>query len=465
MSSLRPHRMRFYIASLGCAKNDVISDHMAQLLLDAGHVIVDAPQKADLLLVNTCGFIESARQESLVALRDLAGKKRPHQKLVAAGCYVQLAGDPLLDSVPGIDGLLGTRRWMEIGSLLDDLGQRHEPEATILLGDPAPQALAKAQNRVLRSSSVATAYLRIADGCNAPCAFCSIPQIKGPLLSRSVEEILNEARYLNEHGASELVVIAQDTTAYGQDRGEKNALPGLLETILHAIPDVSWLRLMYTYPQHITPELIDLVAEQPKICHYLDLPLQHAHPATLRRMRRPHDTDQVRRVLADLRKLVPDVALRTSLIVGYPGETEEEFSALLEFMEETAFDKVGVFLYSREAGTAAYELPNQIPQALKEERYHRLMAAQQNISLKRNQAQVNRILDVLVEGVGEGLSLGRSYRDAPEIDGLVIFKGEAPVGKFAAVHITGAEEYDLTGTWLHQQSGNAKKSAPGSRRR
>ena len=465
MSSLRPHRMRFYIASLGCAKNDVISDHMTQLLLDAGHVIVDTPQKADWLLVNTCGFIEPARQESLAALRDLAEKKRPHQKLVAAGCYAQLAGDPLLDWVPGIDGLLGTRRWMEIGSLLDDLGQQQESEATILLGDPAPQALAKAQNRILRSSSVATAYLRIADGCNAPCAFCSIPKIKGPLLSRSVEEILSEARYLTEHGANELVVIAQDTTAYGHDRGGKNALPGLLKAILRAVPDVSWLRLMYTYPQHITPELIDLVAQQPKICHYLDLPLQHAHPETLKRMRRPHDTDQVRRVLADLRKTVPDIALRTSLIVGYPGETEEEFSALLAFMEETAFDKVGVFLYSREAGTAAYDLPNQVPQGLKEERYHRLMAAQQSISLKRNQAQVNRILDVLVEGVGEGLSLGRSYRDAPEIDGLVIFKGEAPVGKFASVHITGAEEYDLTGAWLYQQSGNPKKTASGSRRR
>ena len=445
--------MQFYLVSLGCPKNEVDADNMAQLLHEAGHIVVEDPSEADILIVNTCGFISKAREESLGASRELGLQKRDDQRLIAAGCFSQLYREHLLDLVPALDGLLGTRRWMEIDQLVEALeGAPESSSPLVVLDDPSPEAIAQVKGRVLRGDSLATAYLRIADGCNAPCAFCSIPQIKGPLQSRPVADILREARHLVDRGAKELVIIAQDTTAYGQDRGERDALPDLLTEILRTVPELSWLRLMYAYPQNVTSRLISTMAEDPRICHYLDLPLQHAHPETLRRMRRPHHVDQVRELLWSVRQAMPDIALRTSLIVGYPGETEEEFAALLDFVEGTAFDKVGVFVYSQEAGTLAHDLPDQTPEALKEERYNRLMALQQDISRERHQAQVGRTLDVLVEGTGEGLGIGRSYRDAPQVDGLVIFRGEPPIGEFVPVRITEGSEYDLTGTWLRRHS-------------
>ena len=437
--------MQFYLVTLGCPKNEIISDNMAQLLLGAGHIVVENPSRADFLIVNTCGFIESAREESLSVLGDLADEKRHGQRLIAVGCFPQLIGEQLLADLPAVDGMLGTRRWMEIDDLISKVANGPQSERPVLLGEPPSGVASCVRGRILRGNPLATAYLSVADGCDASCAFCAIPRIKGPLRSRPVADILDEARYLVEHGAKELIIVAQDTTAYGHDRGEKDALPDLLRGILRAVPELSWLRLMYAYPQHITHRLIETMAGESRICHYLDLPLQHAHPETLRRMRRPHDVEKAREVLTDLREAMPDIALRTSLIVGYPGETEEEFSTLLNFLEETAFDKVGVFTYSREMGTAAYDLPGQIPDAEKEERYHRLMTSQQAISLTCNQAQVGRTLDVLVEGTGDGFSVGRSYRDAPEIDGLVIFEREAPIGEFVSVRVASAETYDLGG--------------------
>jgi ribosomal protein S12 methylthiotransferase len=262
---------------------------------------------------------------------------------------------------------------------------------------------------------------------------------------------VTEAQQLVGRGAKEIILIAQDTTAYGGDRGERDALPTLMEAILTAAPGLQWLRLMYAYPQHVTPRLIEIMACHPRVCHYFDMPLQHGHPEVLRRMNRPHDVDEVRRLVADLREAMPDIALRTSFIVGYPGETEEEFSALLDFVAEMAFDRVGVFTYSPEAGTRAAELPSQMPTEVKEERYARLMELQQGISLARNQQAIGQVLEVLVEGQDEGLSVGRSYRDAPEIDGLVIVEGELPVGEMVPVRITGAMEYDLVGEPVPQQ--------------
>jgi ribosomal protein S12 methylthiotransferase len=243
----------------------------------------------------------------------------------------------------------------------------------------------------------------------------------------------------------EIILIAQDTTAYGRDLGQPDALPVLLEDILLAVPELPWLRLMYTYPQHITPRLIETMAAHPQICHYLDLPLQHAHPDTLRRMHRSPDVDGVRELIASLRQAMPDIALRTAFIVGYPGETEEEFSALLQFMAEMRFDKAGVFVYSPEEGTPAFTLPHPVPRALAEERYARAMEQQKGISLANNQAQVGRTLDVLVEGAEQGISVGRSYRDAPEIDGYVLMDGDWPVGHMVRAEIVRALEYDLHG--------------------
>ena len=441
--------MRYYLVSLGCPKNTVDTHGMARLLDKAGHVPVSNPDEADLLVVNTCGFIADARAESLQVLRELAARKRPAQKLIAAGCLAQRAGDTLMRQVRGVDGILGTRRWSEIGELIADLERR----PAVRIGDPPPSHAATRLPRV--ATLGASAYLKIADGCSAPCAFCAIPAIKGPLHSRPHREVIADAHALAARGVQEIVVIAQDTTAYGQDRGEHDALPELLADIVAATEGVPWIRLMYAYPQHITPRLIECMARHERICHYLDLPLQHAHPDTLRRMRRPADVERVRRLIADLREAMPDIALRTSFIVGYPGETEAEFHTLEEFIVEMQFDKVGVFTYSPEKGTPAFDLPNRVPEPVKRQRYDRLMSRQQEISLQRNRAQVGRVLQVLIEGQGviededgngtEMISIGRTYRDAPEIDGLVLVDGAFAPGSMIPVEITGAMEYDLIG--------------------
>ena len=431
--------MRYYLLTLGCPKNAVDSEGMGRLLRQAGHAPVDDPAAAQVLIVNTCGFIDIAKRESLEALRELAEAKRPGQFLVAAGCLSQRYGWKLTRQIPQLDGIIGTRRWTEIVELVERLARG---ERAVMVGDPPVRPLDSLPRFAAQGAS---AYLKIADGCSAPCAFCAIPLIKGPARSRPAEAIVEDARQLAAQGVKEIILIAQDTTAYGRDRGERDALPRLIEAILAAVPELPWLRLMYAYPQHITPRLIETMARHPQVCHYLDMPLQHAHPNTLRRMNRPHDVDRVRRLIADLRQAMPDIALRTAFIVGYPGETEEEFQALLEFVEEMAFDRVGVFIYSREEGTRAAELPHQITEEVKKERYERLMELQQGISLARNRAQMGRTLDVLIEGCGDGLSVGRSYRDAPEIDGLVLIEGELPVGEMVPVRITGAMEYDLIG--------------------
>ncbi len=437
--------MKYYLETLGCPKNLVDSHGMARLLNELGHQPVAAPRQAQVLLVNTCGFIEDARDESIKELRQLARKKRRDQVLVAAGCLSQRWGERLMAAVPGLDGLLGTRHWSEIGALFDALESgkgRSRPGALSWLGDALLDGEAD-DARFARQG--ASAYLKIAEGCSAPCAFCAIPLIKGPAISRPAEAVARDAAALVQDGVEEIVLIAQDTTAYGRDRGERDALPGLMESILRAAPDLHWLRLMYAYPGHISPRLIEVMAGDPRVCHYLDLPLQHAHPAVLRRMKRPADVARSRHLIADLRAAMPDLALRTSFIVGYPGETESEFEALLDFVQEVRFDRVGVFLYSPEEGTAAAALADSVPEEVKVERYEQLMALQQPISLEINQTQVGRTLDVLVEGQGDGLSVGRSYRDAPEIDGLVLVPGALPPGQIVPVRITGAMEYDLVG--------------------
>jgi ribosomal protein S12 methylthiotransferase len=435
--------MRFYLLSLGCPKNTVDSEGIGRLLQQAGHEAITEPENAQLLIVNTCGFIDKAKEESLTALGELAKLKQPDQFLIAAGCLSQRYGRELVTKVPGLDGVIGTRRWMEITTLVRDLHSKDRPRGrpAVMTGDPL-EGIAEPMRGALQGAS---AYLKIADGCSAPCAFCAIPAIKGPARSRPLEAIVAEAQQLVKRGAKEIILIAQDTTAYGRDRGERDALPALMETILTAVPDLHWLRLMYAYPQHVTPRLIEIMARHPQVCHYLDMPLQHGHPEVLRRMNRPRDVDEVRRLVADLRATMPDIALRTSFIVGYPGETDEEFSALLDFVAEMAFDRVGVFTYSSEEGTRAAELPSQMPTEIKEKRYARLMELQQGVSLAKNQQVVGRVLEVLVEGQGEGLSVGRSYRDAPQIDGLVIVEGKLPVGEMLPVRITGAMEYDLMG--------------------
>nr|MBC7246037.1 30S ribosomal protein S12 methylthiotransferase RimO [Chloroflexota bacterium] len=435
-------RKRFYLLSLGCPKNTVDAEAMASLLQEAGWRKVEQPGRADLLIVNTCAFIEPAREESYAALQKLAERKRSGQVLLAAGCLPQRYGVGVRRAVPGVDGILGTREWANINLCVAQLFGL-AAEASV-----RPRGEVSVVTPMRRQAQGPSAYLKIADGCSAPCAFCAIPLIKGPQRSKTRRAVLEEARQLVEQGVLEIILIAQDTTAYGRDLGEKDALSSLIEDMLATVPQLPWLRVMYTYPQHITPRLIEIMARHPQVCHYLDIPLQHAHPATLRRMQRSPDIAGVRQLIARLRQAMPDIALRTTFIVGYPGETEEEFTVLLDFMAEIAFDKVGAFIYSPEEGTAAASLPNPVPREVAEERYARLMELQRGISLTRNQMQVGRTLNVLVEGFGDGLSVGRCYRDAPEIDGYVLMRGEWPVGQMVKAKIERALEYDLEGRVL-----------------
>ena len=439
---------RFYLISLGCPKNLVDSAGLATLLERAGYTAADVPEQADLLVVNTCGFIELAREESRAVLRELVQARRPGQRIVAAGCYSQRCPDELAQAVPGVDGLIGTRRWMDILTLVEQLDERrargigqepicHLPETPV-----AGQEVAGVPRVAVQGAS---AYLKLADGCRRSCAFCAIPLIKGPAVSRPPEAVLADAAWLAGRGVQEIILIAQDTTDYGRDLGMREGLAELLERLAATVPQVPWVRLMYAYPDRITEQLIETMARHRQILPYLDVPLQHAHPGVLRRMRRPADVERVRRTVAQLRAAMPEIAIRTTFLVGYPGETEVEFQTLLDFVAEMRFDRVGVFTYSHETGTPAARLADNVPPEVKEERRERLMAVQQPISLAKNQALVGRTLDVLVEGQGEELSVGRTYRDAPEIDGLVLVQAELPVGKIVPVHITGALEYDLVG--------------------
>ena len=441
----------FHILSLGCAKNSVDSESMARLLEASGHRPAERPDEADVIIVNTCGFIGPAREESLESLRELAAAKRPGQWLIAAGCLTQRFGAELAAQVPEVDAILGTRRWMDIVDVVSALREGKGPEPLYHLPEtPTVGSDERGVDRVAVSG--ASAYLKIADGCRRPCAFCAIPLIKGTAVSRPMEVILEEARRLQARGVREIILIAQDTTDYGHDLGMKEGLATLLESLVREVPQVDWIRVLYAYPGYVTDRLIEVMAAHDQILPYLDMPLQHAHRDTLLRMRRPANLEWVERTLRKMRLAMPDLALRTTFIVGYPGETEAEFRALLDFVAEMRFDRVGTFTFSFEPGTASEALGDPIPAEVKEERRGRLMRLQQRISLEKNQALVGRTLDVLVEGSGEGISIGRCYRDAPEIDGVVILEGEWSIGEMIPVRITGASVYDLTGTALLQSA-------------
>jgi len=432
----------FYLASLGCAKNTVDSDSMAALLYNDGYTPVEKPGRADVLIVNTCGFIQPARDESLKVLRKLAKNKKDGQVLIAAGCLTERYRQQIAEQIRGIDGILGTRRWMDILDVIHAVrpGQPHPlyhlPETPIIGLD---------EHGVMRASiQGGSAYLKIADGCRRPCAFCAIPLIKGTAVSRPADVILDEARQLQDMDIQELILIAQDTTDYGHDLGIKDGLAKLLARLVAAAPEIPWIRLLYAYPGYVTDALIDVMAGNQQILPYLDIPLQHAHPDVLRRMKRPADIDWVYRTLSKMRQAMPDLALRTTFIVGYPGETEAEFQTLLDFISAIKFDHVGVFPFSFEQGTASEPLGDPIPEEVKNERMARLMELQESISLAKNQALVGKTLDVLIEGKDKDISVGRSYRDAPEIDGLTIIEGQAPVGEIVKTRITGAMVHDLT---------------------
>ncbi len=441
----------YHLISLGCPKNLVDSESMAQLLNRQGLAPVGSPENAEYLIVNTCGFLQAAREEALAVLTDLASEKLPWQKLIAAGCMTERHRGEILQNVPGIDGLLGTRRWMDIMQVIKETSkQRREiPYAHF----PAAARVGRDERGAVRAAlQGGSAYLKIADGCRRACAYCLIPLIKGDLVSRPIQEILNDAQALQDQGVEEIILIAQDITDYGHDLKIDEGLTRLLEELIKTIPHVPWIRLMYTFPGYVTDPLIELIASEPQILPYIDMPLQHADPGVLQAMRRPKDMRAVRETLSKIRSKIPQVALRTTFIVGYPAEDENAFENLIHFVQTVRFDHLGAFTYSFEPGAPSEPLGDPIPEHIKSERLERLMRVQAEISLERNQRLIGKTMDVLVEGVDEenNISIGRSYRDAPEIDGLVIIEGLAPVKKLVKVQINSAITHDLVGVLVDE---------------
>jgi ribosomal protein S12 methylthiotransferase len=455
--------VKYHIVTLGCPKNTVDSEGMDGILSGEGHTQVNRPEDADLVIVNTCSFIASAREETLAVLAGLGKHKRPDQQVIAAGCMAQSHPDQVA-GVQGVDAILSTQQWMQIGELVrtTETNKKALPVIPLLSDVPTQHSALIPQTsteggyadwrttQIRRSHSGPSAYLKISDGCNLRCGFCTIPSFKGDMRSKPMGAILAEARELVASGASEIILVAQHLTDYGRDLKLKDGLATLLDELCQIVPPNVWLRLMYAYPHGINERLISTMARHPQICAYLDMPLQHAHPDTLKRMRRPPDTDRTRQIINDLRAAMPDIALRSTFIVGYPGETAEEFGALLEFLEEMQLDRVGAFRFSREEGTHAATLPGQVRPQVIERRWHQLMQLQQQVSTARNARWHGRTIEVLIEGQGHAedgrpLAVGRSFRDAPEIDGQVFVWGTPPVGQIVPVQVTQTTEYDLWG--------------------
>ena len=434
----------FLIVSLGCAKNTVDSEAMEQLLLAAGHQRAGEPAAADLLIVNTCGFIESAKQESIDRLLELGADKRAGQQLVATGCLVERYPTELPAELPMVDAFVGARNWSALPEVVARLDEVRAPTSSLRLAELAPAgALDLAMPG--RQASGPSAYVKISDGCDQRCAFCAIPFMKGNHRSKPRALILAEIGQLLAQGVREVVLVGQDTTRYGHDLGQPDGLAGLLEAITDTYPELPWIRVMYAYPRHVSEAFLRTMRERPQVLPYIDMPLQHTHPWTLARMRRPHrDTDDL---VAWMRDRVPGLVLRTTFIVGFPGETEAEFEHLLESVRRLRFDRVGVFTYSHEEGTASFDMAAQVPDAEKRRRRRRLMAAAREVTVEQNRRLVGSELEVLVEGrpePGSAWYAGRSYRDAPEVDGLVLVKTDGlPVGELCRVRVERALAYDL----------------------
>lgn len=431
------------VVSLGCSKNRVDTELMLGILQRAGYEITANERDADILIVNTCGFIEPAKQESIDTLLSLAEYKQKGRckLLVATGCLAQRYEAALREDMPEVDVILGVSQYERLPQAIEEAlsGQRPSycaPNASILEG-----------GRVLTTPPY-QAYIRIADGCDNRCAYCAIPLIRGGFRSRGMEDVLSEIRTLAAQGVREHVLVAQDTSRFGIDRTGHSQLAELMDRAAD-IEGVDWLRVLYCYPDEIDEHLLECMAAKPNICKYLDLPLQHADPELLRRMNRRGDMNRTRALLRQARQM--GFTLRTTFITGFPGETEEQFERLMDFAAEIEFDRLGAFVFSPEEDTPAAAMDGQIDEDVKQERLDRLMRAQQTISLKRNRLRLNTVERVLVEKLlGDGRAVGRSAAEAPDTDGVITFTGacERDIGEFVNVRLTGAEIYDLTGVKL-----------------
>lgn len=444
--------MKIGVVSLGCPKNLVDSETMLGLIHEEKYEITNDPSEAEIIIVNTCGFIESAKEESINTILQMAEYKKSGscKYIIVTGCLSQRYAEELFSELPEADAIAGVEVYDEIGSIIKRV---MNGERFIMLERSKPDVIYTSKEtflpRILTTPSY-TAYLKIAEGCDNCCSYCAIPKIRGPYRSKPMEQVLKEAKALADNGVKELIVVAQDTTRYGEDLpGGKLLLADLLKE-LNKIESLKWIRVMYCYPNNFTDELIETFASLDKVCKYVDLPLQHASNRLLASMNRYDTREEVETLLAKLRKRIPGIVIRTTFIVGFPGETDADFEELKEFVEQQRFENAGVFAYSQEEGTVAGAMPNQIPDEIKQERYHELMALQAQISEEIHKDTEGQNLEVLVEGIeedGSGLHYGRSYREAPDIDGLVFIEnpGDIKPGCFVKVNILQGFTYESVG--------------------
>lgn len=444
--------MKIGVVSLGCPKNLVDSETMLGLIHEENYEITNDPSEAEIIIVNTCGFIESAKEESINTILQMAEYKKSGscKYIIVTGCLSQRYAEELFNELPEADAIAGVEVYDEIGSIIKRV---MNGERFIMLERSKPDVIYTSKEtflpRILTTPSY-TAYLKIAEGCDNCCSYCAIPKIRGPYRSKPMEQVLKEAKALADNGVKELIVVAQDTTRYGEDLpGGKLLLSDLLKE-LNKIESLKWIRVMYCYPNNFTDELIETFASLDKVCKYVDLPLQHAINRLLASMNRYDTREEVETLLAKLRKRIPGIVIRTTFIVGFPGETDADFEELKEFVEQQRFENAGVFAYSQEEGTVAGAMPNQIPDEIKQERYHELMALQAQISEEIHKDTEGQTLEVLVEGIeedGSGLHYGRSYREAPDIDGLVFIEnpGDIKPGCFVKVNILQGFTYESVG--------------------
>lgn len=437
--------MRIMFVSLGCDKNLVDTENMLGILKDKGFEFTDDEMQADVIAVNTCCFIHDAKQESINTILEMAEHKKDAvcKALIVTGCLAHRYKDEITKEIPEVDALIGTSSYDKIAevvlSVLEGKGYSCVEDT---------DRLPVVKNHRIMTTGGYYEYLKIAEGCDKHCTYCIIPAVRGNFRSFEMEYLLEQARYLADNGTKELILVAQETTVYGTDIYGKKALPELLRKLCR-IDGLEWIRILYCYPEEITDELIQVIKEEPKICKYLDMPIQHSSDNILRRMGRRTTRQELVDVITKLRNNIPDIALRTTLITGFPGETEEDIDDLLDFVDTMEFDRLGVFTYSPEEGTPAASMTDQVPENIKEERRNRIMELQQEVSLDKSADMVGRVIPVMVEGkiTDDDAYVGRSYKDAPNVDGYVFINTNAQLmsGQIVNVSITGSMEYDLIG--------------------
>ena len=441
--------MNLLFISLGCDKNLVDTEKMLGLLGKEGYAFVDDENEADVIVINTCCFIGDAKEESVNTILEMARLKETGRlkALIVTGCLAQRYKEEITTEIPEVDAVLGTTSYEAVAEAVKEALGGHHTAIFKSIDEPVGETTDR-----LVTTGGHYAFLKIAEGCDKRCTYCIIPYLRGKYRSVPMEQLVKEAGELAEKGVKELILVAQETTVYGKDLYGKKMLPELLHR-LAGIPGIQWIRLQYCYPEEITPELIEAIKTEEKVCHYLDIPIQHASDAVLKRMGRRTSNAEIRDLIETLRKEIPDIALRTTMISGFPGETEDDHQTLLDFVYDMEFDRLGVFAYSPEEDTPAYGFPDQVPEELKEERRDEIMELQQDIAFEKSARMKGRVLEVMIEGkvADENAYVGRTYMDSPGVDGLIFVNTELPLmsGDFVRVRVTGSADYDLIGEVEH----------------